>query len=472
MNNDIGAILLRIKDNIRTIKSGTVAQPILEEIDSDFHQLMELIKLFLISERDSYYGFILMNLSFRAAFSSDGIAGILLNEFPSVFQSNPLLLCEFSLKEIIYIVCHEIDHIVLNHPSEMVRLGHDDPDLMMKFNLAADAAVNDRINDEIKKRNFKFIRQPEGVITSDVLAKMFKLKSIAHAENYRYYFDLIKDRKNPEGQPQNQPQRMLKGIGGLPDTGNKGSSGDGDENQGQTIITVDNAGSLTDHDWQGNGDEEDAFVVVREFVNAAVDMMNDEARGLMPGHFMAQVELLNRPPKLTWQQILKRYIGTISAERRKTRMRLNRRQPGRFDLSGSMDNKVLKIVIAIDTSASVDDAMISSIINEIFAILAKRKHEITILECDARVQRVYRITKPSDIQKKVAGRGGTAFSPAIEYINHDRYYRDALMIYLTDGYGESRIPKPRTYRNIWVVFDHVRNLSVEEPYGIVIALER
>lgn len=93
MNNDISAILLRIKDNLRTIKSGTVAQPILEEIDADFHQMMELIKLFLISERDSYYGFIMMNLSFRAAFSSTGIAGILLNEFPPVFQSNPLLLC-------------------------------------------------------------------------------------------------------------------------------------------------------------------------------------------------------------------------------------------------------------------------------------------------------------------------------------------------------------------------------------------
>ena len=472
MNNDISAILLRIKDNLRTIKSGTVAQPILEEIDADFHQMMELIKLFLISERDSYYGFIMMNLSFRAAFSSTGIAGILLNEFPPVFQSNPLLLCEFSLKEIIYVVCHEIDHILLNHPSEMVRLGQDDPDLMMKFNLAADAAVNDRINDEIKSRGYKFMRQPEGTITSDVLAEMYKLKSIAHAENYRYYFDLIKGRNNPEGQPQCQPQRMLEGIGGQPDTESTGSSGDSNENQGQTIITVNNAGSLSDHDWQVNGDEEDADAAVRELVNAAVDMMNDEARGLMPGDFMSQVELLNRPPKLTWQQILKRYVGTISAEKRKTRTRLNRRQPGRFDLSGSMDDKVLKIIVAIDTSASVDDEMISSIINEIFAILAKRKHEITILECDSKVQRVYRITKPSDIQKKVAGRGGTEFSPAIEYINHDRYYRDALMIYFTDGYGENRIPKPRTYRNIWVVFDHVRNLSVQDPYGVVIALER
>ena len=42
MNNDISAILLRIKDNLRTIKSGTVAQPILEEIDA------------LVADRDEF----------------------------------------------------------------------------------------------------------------------------------------------------------------------------------------------------------------------------------------------------------------------------------------------------------------------------------------------------------------------------------------------------------------------------------
>ena len=210
---------------------------------------------------------------------------------------------------------------------------------------------------------------------------------------------------------------------------------------------------------------------IDELINAAYDMMNDEARGLMPGVFMSQVEQLNAPAKLTWQQILKRYVGTISADKRRTRTRLNRRQPSRFDLSGRMDDKVLKIVVVIDTSGSLDDHMLGQIIREVFEILAKRKHEVTLIECDARVRRVYRISKPADIQKKVQGRGGTAFTPAIEYINRNRAFRDALMIYFTDGYGERDIPRPRTYRNIWVVFDKAENLSVKEPYGAVIALE-
>lgn len=185
---------------------------------------------------------------------------------------------------------------------------------------------------------------------------------------------------------------------------------------------------------------------------------------------MSQVEKLNEPPVLSWQKILKKYVGTITANKRKTKMRLNRRQPNRFDLSGAMDDKVLKIVVAIDTSGSVDDDMIAKIFSEIFAILAKRKHDITVIECDAAVRRVYKAKTPADIKMKVAGRGGTWFSPVIEYINKDKYFRDALLIYFTDGYGESEIPKPRTYRNMWVVMKDARHLSVKEPYGAVLSL--
>ena len=190
----------------------------------------------------------------------------------------------------------------------------------------------------------------------------------------------------------------------------------------------------------------------------------------MPAGFMSCVKKLNEPPVLSWQKILKKYVGTITANKRKTRMRLNRRQPYRFDLSGTMDDKVLKIVVAIDTSASVDDRMIAKIFNEIFAIIAKRKHDITVIECDAQVQRVYKVMAHTDIKEKVAGRGGTLFSPVIEYVNNDKYFRDALLIYFTDGYGESEIPKPRTYRNMWVVIGDARHLSVKEPYGTVLSL--
>ena len=149
---------------------------------------------------------------------------------------------------------------------------------------------------------------------------------------------------------------------------------------------------------------------------------------------------------------------------------MNRRQPERFDLPGRIDDKVLKIVVAIDTSASITEKEIFNIFNEIFAILAKRKHDITIIECDAKIQRIYKARTVHDIKAKVKGGGGTLFTPVIEYINNERYYRDALLIYFTDGYGELKIPRPRTYRNLWVILGDADRLSLREPYGVKISL--
>lgn len=474
MTADITQLLYRIKENIAAIEAGENFDPLLDEVRSDFLEFMELCKLFLISERDSYYGYFLMNLQFSVNFGANSIAGIKLNTFPPVFESNPLLLCKFKLKEILYVICHEIDHIVLNHPAEMVKANPaKDEQTFYEFNLAADASVNDRINHEIRAEHRAFLARPDGVITSRVLAKMYEIKRLLPMENYAYYFGMIsgKKQKNEENAPGNGQDSMMQQQNQQDGTEQGDSSVSGQQSEdGDEIVTAANCGELTDHNWEAGDDAEDAQAVVREFVNAAVDMMNGESRGLMPAHFMSQVELINKPPVLSWQAILKKYIGTISANKRKTRMRLNRRQPERFDLSGRVDDKVLKIAVAIDTSGSVDDHMIAQIFNEIFAILAKRKHEITVIECDAQVQRVYRAKNAGEIQKKVAGRGGTMFTPAIEYINNDKYFRDALLIYFTDGFGEREIPKPKTYRNLWVVFDDERHLSVKEPYGVVLKL--
>ena len=62
MDGNITEILYRIKTNIAAVEGGDTKEPIIREIEADFYNLMELIKLFLISERDSYYGYFLMNL--------------------------------------------------------------------------------------------------------------------------------------------------------------------------------------------------------------------------------------------------------------------------------------------------------------------------------------------------------------------------------------------------------------------------
>jgi len=477
---DIQILLQRIKDGIASVEDDGPSPEVLEGIERDFLDMLELIKLFMISERDTYYGYFLMSMRFKAEFGSRSIAGIRLGEYPPLFVSNPLLLCKFELKEILYVVCHEIDHVVLNHPAEMLKANPDkDPRLFELFNLAADASVNDRLDFEAA-HGHPFMKAPVGVINSTTLAEMFSLKYLRNLENYQYYYDKIlsTDIDPPPSQPEQLLSQFSEGEG-------EGAGGDGkgrvegeeqNESAGEgsdsgDVVTAATCGKPIDHEWEdGQLDAEEMTYTVREFVNAAVDLMNEESRGLMPAGFMEQVARINEPPRLSWEQILKKYVGTIKAGKRKTRSRLNRRQPNRFDLSGEMDDKTLKLVIAIDTSGSVDDDQVAHIFNEIFAIIAHRKFEMTVIECDAEVQRVYRVRSKADVHLSVLGRGGTAFTPVIEYINDDRYFRDALLIYFTDGWGERSILRPRTYRNLWVLTSG-SYLSVSEPYGAVVSMD-
>ncbi len=270
-----------------------------------------------------------------------------------------------------------------------------------------------------------------------------------------------------EGASAPAPANIGKAAAGLPDGDNveSGNSEDNDDTESPE------SSAATDHAWSNEDDDYEAIMAeTRELLNSVDGLMDEEARGYMPGCFIEQVDALNAPPAIPWQVVLKRYIGTVESGYRKTRARLNRRQPKRFDLSGALRARELNIVVVVDVSGSVTGDELAAFFNEIFSILARSSNPITIIECDTAVQRVYRANRVEDVRLDVRGRGGTAFSPAVEYINAHREYRDALVVFFTDGFGEEAIPKPRAYRNLWVVLDDADDLSVENPYGSVVAM--
>lgn len=467
--DNIAALLQDMKSSVSEFEQ-TEDTAILQRIDADFQRFAQLVTLFLIAERDTYYGYFLMSMALRTNYAVSTIAGIRLGEYPPVFETNPLILLKYSLKEILYIFCHEIDHVVFNHPAEMMKSNPEgNPELFELFNYAADASVNDMLNAEIKHGK-KFMQAPKGVVTSKVIRDKFRLSRVQPLESYQYYFDLIKHHANMLGEPQQD------GIAPIP----SGSAESDNEAGSSNVITAAGAaGNINDHAWTFAAEHDEPASesaeamaeAVKELLNEVDSMMDGEARGLMPARFSTAVARANKPPALNWKAILKKYVGTIAADKVKTRMRLNRRQPQRFDLSGTRESKTLKIVVAIDTSGSVSDKEIEQIFSEIFAIIARRSFELTVIECDEEIQRVYQLKSPKDLPNRVEGRGGTSFTPVIEYINKRRYFRDALLIYFTDGYGEVSIPRPLTYRNLWVVLGNTSSLSVENPYGLALPLE-
>lgn len=67
---------------------------------------------------------------------------------------------------------------------------------------------------------------------------------------------------------------------------------------------------------------------------------------------------------------------------------------------------------------------------------------------------------------------GTSFSPVFEYLRENkRKYKDAVVIYFTDGWGESELSvKPLNYNNIWVLTEKASDLSIKHPYGRVLEM--
>ena len=74
--------------------------------------------------------------------------------------------------------------------------------------------------------------------------------------------------------------------------------------------------------------------------------------------------------------------------------------------------------------------------------------EVTGIECDCEVQRVYqyRGTTP----EAISGGGGTDFDPVFQYAKSNRQLQFDGIVYLTDGYAEEPTIAPPC-RVLWVL---------------------
>lgn len=428
--NDISQIEGEYRRSVEKLAGGESDPKDFAEVSRHFHRLFELMKMILIMKKDRYYGYFLMNLSLKTDFRMRFPAAVSIDKMPFVMKVNPILMSKYSVKEMIFILCHEIEHLVLDHPAQGKGINKTgDPQNQKLLNLAMDASVNDRLIMEMDKYGLRFMGDPGDGITSEVLGRNCG-KALQPLREFTYYYH-------------NFPEGGRERIGGL------------QENP---------------HEWTKREDPEEVREMLRLFVKTVVAGIPQEDRDKLPVHQRERIEELLKPPGIRWQDVLRRYTGSIPDGFQKTKTRLNRRQPERWDVSGRKRGRTVRLVIALDTSGSMTPEMITRVFREIFGILKHVHHEITVIECDMMIQRVYKVRSEKDVSPEIEGRGGTSFRPVIDYINEDGRFRDAVLVYFTDGYGDDQIPRPRTFRNLWVLTEE-GSLSLEEPYGEVIRME-
>lgn len=186
--------------------------------------------------------------------------------------------------------------------------------------------------------------------------------------------------------------------------------------------------------------------IVREIVRKTINRV----QGNMPGEVEELVKEYTKPSSIPWKQILARFIASST----KTMKSATWKRPNRrFScIPGFRRKWKLNMIIAVDTSASISDDNLREFSDEILKIAHSGNSEITVIECDAAIHKVYKFKNKVESFK---GRGGTDFRPVFEYAQRQRPKPDCL-IYLTDGYGDAPDTAP-PFPTLWVLTGSGKN---------------
>ena len=354
---------------------------------------------------------------------------------------------------------HEILHIVLKH----ILMVKDFSNRQL-FNIAADIVVNQYI-------------ERKQLIEGVVLLEMFSDLKMEPFKDVRYYYDILYDVW------QGYLQRTVNKA--CPETSGAGSRCQGgSENGGQSsdnnkkrqrppkasskpTQTPEHTNTQTqpltpseqvlrdymteEHDCLGQHDlwwEEIGKMTAAErkilegYINDNLKNTVNRVknRSALPAGLQQYIDLTLKSleSQVNWRRVLRIFAASSS----RTYLRNTIRRPSkRYGTTPGIKVKNRqKLLVAIDTSGSVNNDELRTFFGELYHIW-RQGAEIFVVECDAAIHNkyFYRGTPPDHI----SGRGGTDFNAPIEYAN-TQYHPDAI-IYFTDGYApvpniNSRVP--------------------------------
>lgn len=171
------------------------------------------------------------------------------------------------------------------------------------------------------------------------------------------------------------------------------------------------------------------------------------AWGSIPGRWKERILAMLRP-RLNYRAVLRQFRASVlSVRRRLTRMKPNRRYG--FLYLGSRYDFTTRLLVAVDVSGSMSSADLArgfSVVNRFFKYGVEA---IDVIQFDTEIKGEPLSLKRGQQSIEVAGRGGTSFTPVIEYLDEHPGYDGAIVF--TDGYAPvPPRPKNRRTRLLWL----------------------
>ena len=337
---------------------------------------------------------------------------------------------------------HELLHIAFNHLTTF--------DLFQDKKLA-NIAMDMEINQYIDETWL-----PEGGIDINDYSEL----NLEERAGSRYYYDKLQELQEKKKQNgscgDGNMDKLLDALEGGKIKVTIGVPGDGD---GDKEVNMPN------HPWKEfeNLPEAEKQLIENQMqrILQEVKSQTEKKQGHVPGEMKGIIKIKEIvPPKFNWKNYLRRFTGISSKIfTKKIRRKENTKFP---DMPGLKVKMKQKLMLAIDTSGSVCDDEVREFMNEMHHIY-KTGVDITLVQCDTYIRDISEYKGTYDL--KLHGRGGTDFTPVIEYFNENTSYTS--LVYFTDGEASTHV-NPRA-KVLWV---HSEQSDINEDLpGLKIKLE-
>ena len=404
-----------------------------KEFKEEFFGLVDKVNLSLMEDKDNFYGFFLLQMSREIRFDISSPTAVNFKNAKYIIYFNPIIFLNLNLKQMESTIKHEILHVVSMHLIRAKEL--KDRYSKTAINMAMNIVVNAYLD-----------HLPPYAVTLEWVNLNYSLKLLPF-QPFEHYVEEI--------------QTTLDLLEADADRSDDNNLDETDNSNSDVEIEKDYNPEKTHDIWEEFSDTDEK--TLQEFTEKVID---NAQKGSIPNYLENMISSLkNSKGELPWNLYLKRLIGTVKSDKKKTITRRNRRQPDRLDIRGQLRSHKAKIAVALDISGSISDEEFNQAIKEVLTIVKNYNHEITIIECDSEIRRVYTVKSVKDIKDRSNIRGATRFSPVFEYANH---HKVNLLIYFTDGKGEEKLlTNPKGYKTLWVISGKGDKLSLKESYGPV-----
>ncbi len=374
---------------------------------ADFELAKSIVKLL---RTEPFYAHILSNLTRKIGLEIPTMA-VSCHEDQLFLHINPTFLIEeLDENQRIGVLKHEVLHIVFKH---LFRGKRKNP---FVENLAADIVVNQFVAP---------FTLPEGAV---YLTTFPELKLIPNQTLEYYYNELIK--------LQDQNATCDFPIS---------------HNQFEQLIEKYEK-SNGSHELWSSEEKSNLDRIIDKVCKSSKEKLDLNSWGRVPKEIKQIIELMSTPPVLNWKNLLRIFSNSCG---RTTLRATHRKESKRFEGSeGTKIKRLRRLVVAIDTSGSINKELFAQFWNEIIS-LHKTGTELMIIQCDAAIHSV-KLYKKSNLIPEILGGGGTSFDPVFSWMKKNRQYNG--LIYFTDGYANSptiKISSPI----LWCVYGSNEDLS-------------